>query len=189
MKNKQIRFITEIGIFSALGIVLDLVSEQVFSVIWPEGGAISLGMIAIFIMAYRHGLKGGLLTGFVIGTLLMISPVAIYRSLVQVLLDYVLAYTAGGLAGIFAFKIRNLEDNKNKSLIYIYIGVFIGIFMRFVFAVISGAFIWYEHLPVKEALSISIIYNLGYLAPSLVVNLLIMTIINYRYYYLINITE
>ena len=75
-------------------------------------------MVAIFIVSFRWGLKGGLTAGFLVGALqLLYSEVFGYGfdwKVVTgiVLLDYILAYTACGLAGIFAGKARQKSDGS-----------------------------------------------------------------------------
>ena len=64
MKNKELRFIAEIGIFTALGLVLDYAAGWYSNFIFPSGGSISIAMVPIFIIAFRWGLKGGLTVGF-----------------------------------------------------------------------------------------------------------------------------
>lgn len=67
--NVNTRFMTEVAMMTALGIILDYLAG-VFSIkLWPNGGSISIAMIPILLMGFRYGLKGGLLTGFLVGTI------------------------------------------------------------------------------------------------------------------------
>jgi thiamine transporter len=62
-------------------------------------------MLPVFLIAYRRGLKGGLLTGFLFGLLQMVTN-PFFMSVPQVLIDYIVAFTVLGLAGMFSSKIK-----------------------------------------------------------------------------------
>jgi hypothetical protein len=62
--------------FAALAYLLDFVAFKV----WAQGGSVSLSMLPVFLIAYRWGLKGGLLTGS------YILPAFILCSIVLVLM-------------------------------------------------------------------------------------------------------
>ena len=139
-RKKVINFIIEVSVLSALGLVLDLASGLLSGWLWPNGGSISLAMICIFIASYRHGLKGGLLTGFLVGTIQIIWAGGSYLiHPVQVLLDYPLPYMCVGLSGIFS---KQVMTPNLKQLIFISLSIFIGCFFRLVCHVLSGMFYW-----------------------------------------------
>jgi len=139
-RKKVINFIIEVSVLSALGLVLDLASGLLSGWLWPNGGSISLAMICIFIASYRHGLKGGLLTGFLVGTIQIIWAGGSYLiHPVQVLLDYPLPYMCVGLSGIFS---KQVMTPNLKQLIFISLSIFIGCFFRLVCHVLSGMIYW-----------------------------------------------
>src|SRR5690606_1335246 len=107
MRNNGVRFISEMGIFIALRLVLALLAGLYSYSIWPLGGSISIAMIPIFIMSFRYGLKGGLVSGFAVGSIQILWGGSGLVHWIQVLLDYTLAYAVVGLAGIYARKIHN----------------------------------------------------------------------------------
>lgn len=139
-RKKVINFIIEVSVLSALGLVLDLASGLLSGWLWPNGGSISLAMICIFIASYRHGLKGGLLTGFLVGAIQIIWAGGSYLiHPVQVLLDYPLPYMCVGLSGIFS---KQVMTPNLKQLIFISLSIFIGCFFRLVCHVLSGMIYW-----------------------------------------------
>jgi thiamine transporter len=172
MNNKKTRFITEIGIFSALGIALDFICGQLFSFAWLNGGSISIAMVPIFLMSYRWGLKGGLTTGVIVGTVQILWANSSYIvGFFQVFLDYIFAYGLVGIAGIFAKKVAHSE--LEKQIIYIILGSLLGGLLRSVSHIISGVI--YFKTPIWG----SILYNMAYMGPSIVICILVMiTIVN-----------
>ncbi|WP_062197811.1 energy-coupled thiamine transporter ThiT [Massilibacterium senegalense] len=162
--SSKTKFITEVAMMAALGIILDYLSG-VFSIkLWPNGGSISIAMIPILLMGFRYGLKGGLLTGLLVGGIQLFYGYIVHP--VQALLDYPIAYMVLGLSGLFILK---GSMSEGKKVLYIIIGSFIGIMLRLVAHVISG-FVWFgefapEGTPVLEY---SVVYNSSFLIPSFV---------------------
>ena len=111
MRNNRLLFMVEIAVFSALALIFDLLANVVSFSLWPQGGSVSISMVPVFLMAYRWGVKGGLTTGLLLGLLQIISGTAYIMHPIQGLLDYIVAYTVVGFAGI-AF--RYAKDNKAK---------------------------------------------------------------------------
>lgn len=176
MINRQIRFITEVGILSALGLALDFLGGVLSGFMWPAGGSISLVLVPIIVMAYRWGLKGGLLTGFIVGSIQIIwaGSGAVYPF--QTVLDYVVAYTLVGLAGVFFKKIYSLE--KEAKLYYINLGIFLGASLRTLVHIISGL-IYFIDLSdgLMPAIVASSVYNLGYMVPTTILTFVVITLI------------
>ena len=122
MTNKT-RRLTESAMLLAVAILLELLSKTFI----PEmafGGQITIvSMLPVVLISYRYGMKWGFASAFayaliemVIGTKTMVAAfqpgyfgdgVMIGNALVMCLLDYVVAYTALGLGGIFRSKIKN----------------------------------------------------------------------------------
>lgn len=70
----------------------------------PNGGSVDLAMIPIFIFALRWGVGWGLLEGFLFGLLQMLIDGAVAWGWQSLLLDYLVAFTPLGLAGLFRGK-------------------------------------------------------------------------------------
>src|SRR5699024_12346520 len=96
-------------------------------------GSISLAMIPVYIVAFRWGIEGGLLSGFLWGILQIAAGDAYIINFWQGLIEYWLAFTVIGLAGIFARQIQTaINEKKGKqALSYMSIGDYIEGMMRF----------------------------------------------------------
>ena len=64
LNRKRLQFLLEIAILGAISFVLDKIG---FSM--PQGGSVTLSMLPIVVMAFRWGIVGGMLTGFVSGSI------------------------------------------------------------------------------------------------------------------------
>jgi thiamine transporter len=89
------RAIAEAGMLVALAVVLN----QIQLLPLPQGGSITPGAsLPIWIIAWRHGTRVGVLAGMALGTILAFFAPRHWHVL-QVLLDYPLAFGMLGLAG------------------------------------------------------------------------------------------
>ena len=156
----------ESAIMVSIGTVLSLIKL----IDMPYGGSVTVGcMLPVIIIAYRHGFKWGLITGFVFGLLQQLlgldnlSYVTTWQSIVAViLLDYIVAYMAVGFAGIF----RKTHSQKTALLS----GSVIACILRYLCHVISGATVWAGlAIPTKVALIYSLGYNATYMIPEMIV--------------------
>ena len=168
MKRKKIiLFIAEIAIFTSLALALDFICNLYLSFAWLQGGSISIAMVPIFIMCYRHGIKGGFLTALLTGTLQIFWGYLFHP--IQVILDYPLAYLSCGIASLFYLLVKN-----NKGFIkhlYICLGILLGCTSRLMFATISGCI--YFATPFWA----SVIYNATYIIPSMIFCMIITCIV------------
>ncbi|HWL13587.1 MAG TPA: energy-coupled thiamine transporter ThiT, partial [Ureibacillus sp.] len=136
MNNKKLLMLVEIAIFAGIGLVLDQISFK----LWPQGGSISFVMLPILIMAVRWGKLSGMATGLIIGLLQMIFFPYIVHWL-QGILDYLVAFTVVGLAGIFRRQILQAanEVNKKSIAIYVTLGIIVGGLLRYAAHALAGA--------------------------------------------------
>lgn len=179
-KNSNTLFLVEIAVFSALAYLLDFVSALLNFKIWPQGGSISFAMVPIFLMAFRWGIKGGLLTGFLLGLLQFILGFSQIYTIVQGLVDYGVAFTVVGLAGIFAKQVKkSLEENKKSQwMTYVILGTFLGSTFRYLAHVYSGIVFFGEYAPEGQPVAIySLIYNGTYMLPSFIISAIILILI------------
>ncbi|MCX6648517.1 MAG: energy-coupled thiamine transporter ThiT [Candidatus Bathyarchaeota archaeon] len=148
------RVLAEMAVMVALATVLSVI--KVFN--FPQGGSITLGsMIPILLVALRRGPKIGVMTGAVYGMVQLIIDgyVGIYNP-ISLLLDYPIAFGALGLAGFI---------QKQP-----FVGTCLGITGRFVSHVISGyVFFGMYAPPGMNPLLYSIVYNMAYILPELVI--------------------
>lgn len=138
--------------FCAMAIALGTVLSNIKLFHFPTGGSITLlSMLVICLPGYFFGLGAGLMAGVAYGVLqLLIDPYVLYP--VQLVVDYLLAFGALGLSGIFS--------NSKFGLIKGYIA---GVLGRYVFAVISGwiffgAYAWEGWDPLPYSLAYNAIY-------------------------------
>ena len=146
--NKQ-KFSTRQLVFSSVAIALAFVTSNIKLLHLPFGGSITLfSMFFLCFIGYLYGLRSGLTAGIAYGLLqMLIDPYVV--SVPQLLTDYILAFGALGLAGIFA--------NSKYGIIK---GYLMGIFGRFVFAVLSGVIFFGMYAPDgMNPLVYSIAYN------------------------------
>lgn len=179
-KRSNTLFITEIAVFSALAFLLDLAAEILNLKIWPQGGSISIAMVPIFLMAYRWGVRGGLITGFLLGLLQVALGFGKIYFIVQGLLDYFVAFTVVGMAGIFARKVKQSfdEGNRGKWISYVVFGAFLGSLLRYICHVTAGAVFFGEYAPKGQPVVIySLVYNGTYMLPSFVISAVIVVLI------------
>lgn len=179
-KYSNTLFLVEIAVFSALAYLLDFVSALLNFKIWPQGGSISFAMVPIFLMAYRWGIKGGLLTGFLLGLLQFILGFSQIYTVIQGLIDYGVAFTVVGLAGIFAKQVKTslIENNKRQWMIFVILGTFLGSGLRYLAHVFSGIVFFGEYAPEGQPVAIySLIYNGTYMLPSFIISAIILILI------------
>lgn len=174
MKQKlKLQALIEISLFSALALVFDLLMPYRM----PQGGSITLVMLPIFVMAYRHGLKGGLATGALVGTMQLLFGAYIFTP-VQFLLDYTVAYGLVGVAGIFAAQVKqSAKDGAKKTLtFYLILGALIGSALRYVAHVVSGIVFFAEYAEGPVVLY-SLGYNLTYMLPSFLIATIVLVLL------------
>jgi thiamine transporter len=114
-------------VFSAMAIALATVTSMIKLFHAPMGGSVTLfTMLFVSLIGYWYGLGTGLFAGIAFGLVqMMIDPYIV--SLPQMLVDYILAFGALGLSGVF-------RKSKN-GLIKGYLLAIIG---RYFFACLSG---------------------------------------------------
>ena len=146
MKSNKTLFLVEVAVLAALAYLLDLVSTALFSRIWAQGGSVSLAMVPVFLIAYRWGIKGGLLTGFLLGLLQFISGFAQIYHPVQGFIDYFVAFTVVGFAGVVASEFKNAVKNREtgKWMGLVVLSTFLGSLLRFLAHFYTGnRFLWF----------------------------------------------
>ncbi len=170
MKNKKLRILVEGAIMVALATVLSYI--KVYQLPW--GGSITLlSMLPIAVYSIRWGIKYGFGAAFVYSLIQLgqgiidglfgwgLTPWAL---IFCILLDYICAYTALGIAGIF----------KSKGTPGWIAGTAVAVLLRAVFHFLSGVLIWGSYGELWEGFSTdntwlySLLYNGSYMLPELV---------------------
>ncbi len=163
--SMNLRCLTEAAILVALAQVLSYIKLMEL----PNGGSLTPAMFPLLLFAIRWGWKSGLLAGFAFGLLQLIFDGAYAWGWQSMLLDYLVAFTPLGLAGVF----------KGKKW-GIFAGTVLGCACRFVVHYISGVTI-YKILAPTELLGMtftspsfySLVYNGSYMLPNTVLALVI----------------
>ncbi|HET7616519.1 MAG TPA: energy-coupled thiamine transporter ThiT, partial [Bacillales bacterium] len=132
---RNVHLLTETAIMIALAVVLGFIK---FRAPWAYGGSVSLEMVPILLMAFRRGVKAGMVTGLLFGIVdFLINPFFVHP--VSILVDYPLAFALVGLAGI-------VKPDRNRNNLYngsvIVFGAMVGSGLRFLAHFVSG-FVWW----------------------------------------------
>ena len=117
----------------------------------PFGGSVTLfSMLFICLIGYWYGLKVGILTGLAYGILQFLQEPFVL-SFIQVCCDYILAFAALGLSGVF-------HKSKNGLLK----GYILGILARGAFHALGGYLYWMDYMPDNFPQSLTAIYPFVY---------------------------
>lgn len=153
MKNLRIAVMMEGASCVALSVVLSYLT--LFRM--PQGGSINLALVPIFVFAYRHGAKWGILVGALTGFLKLVLGGYIVHP-VQAILEYPAAYAAIGLAGLF----------KGKEIIC---SILAGL-AQFACYVVAGAVFFASYAPAgTNAWAYAAVYNGTFLFPKIVISI------------------
>ncbi len=177
--SKNLKFMCEVAIFTALGIVLDYFAGLYSDPLFPNGGSIGIAMIPIFIMSYRWGLKGGLCTGLAIGVIQTFYG-GNFVHWAQIFLDYWGAYTVVGFSGAFAKMLANAESKKKKSFV-VAGSILFGAILRLACATASGVIFFADYAPEGMApFAYSLGYNALYIIPSAILCAAILIVLVFK---------
>ncbi len=139
-----------------------------------NGGSITFAAFPIVLYALRWGLGRGLVAAFAFGLLQMIFDGAYAWGWQSMLLDYIVAYTPLGLAGLF----------KGKAW-GIFPGAILGNAVRFVVHFISGVTIYRIYEPTEvlnfgtfdDATLYSLVYNAAYMIPCMILTVAVAAVL------------
>ncbi len=141
MKRENLVLLIEVAIMAAVAFVLGYI--KLYSM--PNGGSVSLEMLPIVIMAFRRGIKAGVITGLLMAILQM-STGGHVLSFIQIMFDYIIAFSVIGFASMFG-----------KSLPKAVIGIAVVCFIRFLCHVYIGVQVW------EATWWVSVVYNGPYM--------------------------
>jgi thiamine transporter len=159
MKERRTRLLLEIALTIALAAVLSMIT------IWrmPQGGSISLGMLPLFVLAFRRGLLPGLVAGGLYGLVdLMVDPFPPVHW-IQPILDYPVAYLLVGLAGVFSVALRTeLQTRRTRRVtLLLAAGITVGSAGRYLAHFLSGIVFFGDFAPPGQPVWLySALYNL-----------------------------
>lgn len=131
--GRKMSFTTKALVYGALAAAMSFVLSYLRLYRWPQGGSITpASMLPLFAYAYIFGPAAGVAAGTAYGLLHLVQGPYILHP-VQVILDYILAYSAMGLAGLAP---------KNLAA-----GSVIGGFGRFFCSFLSGVVFFGSYAP------------------------------------------
>lgn len=164
--KKSLR-LTETAVMLALGFILSMLKIMDM----PFGGSVTaFSMVPIILIAYRHKTAWGLTAGFAASILQMLSGMGSLSyatsaaALIAIIfLDYIIAFTAMGLGGIFRGKIKDQGTAVALGALTVCV-------IRYLCHVIAGCTAWAGvSIPTSDALVYSFLYNAAYMIPETVV--------------------
>ena len=179
MRNTRVAMIVECALAVAMAVVLNFVAIRL--PINIAGGSISLTMLPIAIVALRRGPVAGMMAGAVFGAFdLLIEPFIVHWA--QVFLDYPVPYLLFGLGvGLFARAYTRLFAHTTQAVAkgsaIILAGFILGGILRYASHVLSGVIFFSEYAGGGNVLVYSLLYNVTYLAPSLVATVVLALIL------------
>ena len=159
--KKNALVMCECAIMIALAAVLSFVKILEL----PYGGSVTaFSIVPIVIISYRHGVKWGLLSGFVFSIIQLIQTASTLSYVTIIFLDYIFAFTVIGLAGF----LRNKVSNPSAAAVTGTVGVCA---LRYICHVISGCTVWAGvSIPSTDGLLYSLSYNATYMIPETIIN-------------------
>jgi thiamine transporter len=168
MRSQRTLTLVEIALTIALSAVLSLAAARL--PINIAGGTISFAMLPILVLALRRGVLAGAIAGLGFGLIdYLIEP--FFVAYAQVVLDYGVAFAALGLAGLGSNAYKNaLKVSSKAAFLTALPFIILGAAGRFVAAWLSGVIFFGANAPSGQPVWLySIVYNLSYLLPSLVI--------------------
>ncbi|MBS4176744.1 energy-coupled thiamine transporter ThiT [Lederbergia citrea] len=155
MGKISLQAMIEAAIFAAMALVLDLLPSIKFG----PSISISFAMVPVFIVAFRWGVKAALFSGLLWSLLQFATGDAWILTPIQAIIDYPIAFSFIGLAGMLAPSVQKMaaEGNRNGLIMALTIGIFIGSLGRYFWHFISGVVFFGSYA--KEAGKTPIVYS------------------------------
>ena len=179
MQNQKVQMLTESAVMVALAAVLALVQIP----LWPQGGSITLvSMLPIIFISLRYSTGWGLLTGFVYALVQLVQGLAnvppvkdgFAAFILCILLDYVIAFTVLGLAGLIRKPFRNRVLGCGVATAAV-------IFLRFLCHFLSGILIWGAYAEGMPVWLYSLTYNGSYMGVELVITTTVVVLLSIKF--------
>ncbi len=153
-KNDRKSFDSKSIAYAAVCIAMSFALSYIRIVKLPQGGSVTLAsLLPLMIYSYMFGTKKGVFAGFIYGVLQAIQDPWIVHPM-QFLLDYPIAFSAIGLAGMFA----KIKLPKELPQVNFALGALAASVLRFMCHVLSGVFAFASYAGDENVL----VYSLGY---------------------------
>ena len=176
-----LRQLTEIALAIALAAVLDIASKSFPVPRLMQGGSVSLQMLPIFIVAFRHGWRLGVTAGACYGVVNFLLDMYVVHP-IQVPLDYPIAFGLVGFAGLG----HPLMPQRGPEMPVFSLGVRLrlafwvglGEGLRFLAHFVSGIVFWSQNAPAGQPVWLySLGYNATYMIPETIIDILLLQLI------------
>lgn len=178
------RNLTKTLVESSLMIAFATVLSMLKLAEMPYGGSVTVAsMVPMAFIAHRHGILTGLGSGVVYAAIQQLlglnslSYVTGWQSVLAVImLDYILAFTVVGFAGVFKGRLgtQRIADAALRQKVELGTGMALACVLRYILHTVAGATVWAGlSIPTEAALFYSIGYNATYMIPETVVNVLV----------------
>lgn len=160
-------------------------------------------MVPILLISYRRGLFPGILCGLIVSLVQMLGGIYVINAtnfdsdfmkilgpFLQIMLDYILAYTVVGFAGLFT----KLYKKSNNKFLWILVGSIIAGLLKYSCHILAGGLFWLNQgssfLNINDTSWLySFIYNGAYSIPNVIICTVIMVIIAKFYPKFIDVDE
>lgn len=167
--KRRTRAICEAAIFIALSLALGLLRFK----IWAQGGSVDFSMVPLIIFALRWGPRWGVGAAVISGLLRFILLDGAAYGWQSLFLDYMLAYGACGLAGLFHGRKWGGE-----------MGAALACILRFLFHLVSGVVLFGSYMPdvyfgmdMVNAWEYSALYNGSFMLPNIIIVIVVIIIL------------
>jgi thiamine transporter len=150
MKENKIttKTLAIMAIYCAMFVILDRISDALNLFKMASGGKLNFGPIALLVCSYHLGWKNGLIVSVTSVFLQLIIGSVTWYGIWSFLLDYLIAYSAYGLASLF------------PNYKYLYSGVLITSLIRLISSTLAGTLVG------QTPLWGSLTYNASYMIPT-----------------------
>lgn len=162
MEKSKTKDLVLMAFYVALFIVFDLIVNAIPFLQMPNGGSWGLSTIPLLLASYHLGWRKGTLVCILAVFLMFMTGPMYTPDLVGFLLDYLLAFSVYGLAGLF------------PNIKYFFSGVLITNAARFVLHTIAGVVVW------GVDLKGSILYQAYYMIPTFMLGIVLVPLL-YKY--------
>ena len=182
--STYVRTICEIGIFAALGFVLDELQGILSKGIFINGGSIGFAMLAVLIIGYRRGWLPALCTGLIMGAFDIATSAYIIHP-AQLMLDYILPYAMVAVGCLCKIPFDKAET-KGQKILWLTIGTIIGGFAKLLSHYLAGVIFWADqsgfawNLTWMNPYLYCFIYNFAFIGPSIVLSAGLLIAMNAR---------
>ena len=151
-------------------LALSTILAELAVIKFPFGGSVTVfSQVPMVVLSYRYGVKWGVFASLAMGVIQLmfglenfsyVSGIVAY--LILVFADYIIAFGALGLGGMFRNKIKN-------PAVSLALGGAVVSVIRFVCHFVSGVTIWRDYSGAESVWQYSLEYNGGYMLPELIV--------------------